>query len=440
MPERETPAGTMDDVDVVTRSVLTASRLLVGVSARSLAAVEERVTLPQFRMLVVLSTRGATKLVTLADLLRVAPSTAMRMVDRLIAAGLADRQANPGNRRETLLQLTEEGRRTVADVTARRRGAIAEIVERLTPTQRLALIEALAAFNEAGESLSLRPRTTRSRTRWGGRWMFLWLATPDARGWCFSACKPFCIMQGNREGSLPCCRIPAMRTVRACPAPGSAERSRAHQDGGVADEAGRGGTHAACTALRDRRGTAPDGASAQHGVGLTEFVGLPPLRLTAKGILAGCLAAVAIIGSTVAGAWYGITGLAAGEGGLVCAALLVLYLCGVRAGRALVGAVAVLAVGLALQTPQAAAGFVLAERGRPESVVVVSVEGASADAPGSGRYLCSVLDRDGVPMKLRIWRGCEQTTRPGDAITVVYDVEGRVPPRGAEGGGQPLTP
>ncbi|MFJ4790876.1 MarR family winged helix-turn-helix transcriptional regulator [Streptomyces sp. NPDC088794] len=150
MPEREAPNGAMDDVDVVTRSVLTASRLLVAVSARSLAAVEERVTLPQFRMLVVLSTRGATKLVTLADLLQVAPSTAMRMVDRLIAAGLADRQANPGNRRETLLQLTEEGRRTVADVTARRRSEIAVIVEKLRPTQRLALIEALAAFNEAG--------------------------------------------------------------------------------------------------------------------------------------------------------------------------------------------------------------------------------------------------------------------------------------------------
>ncbi|KOV65600.1 MarR family transcriptional regulator [Streptomyces sp. NRRL WC-3618] len=150
MPERKTPSGTMDDVDVVTREVLTASRLLVAVSARSLAEVEERVTLPQFRMLVVLSTRGATKLVTLADVLQVAPSTAMRMVDRLIAAGLADRQSNPDNRRETLLQLTDEGRRTVVDVTARRRAEIAAIVERLTPTQRLALMEALAAFNEAG--------------------------------------------------------------------------------------------------------------------------------------------------------------------------------------------------------------------------------------------------------------------------------------------------
>ncbi|MGW0712722.1 MarR family winged helix-turn-helix transcriptional regulator [Streptomyces sp. NPDC002643] len=140
----------MDDVDAVTRAVLTASRLLVAVSARSLAEVEERVTLPQFRMLVALSTRGATKLVVLADLLRVAPSTAMRMVDRLIAAGLADRQVNPDNRRETMLMLTEEGRRTVADVMARRRTEIAQIVERLDPGQRAALVDALTAFNEAG--------------------------------------------------------------------------------------------------------------------------------------------------------------------------------------------------------------------------------------------------------------------------------------------------
>ncbi|MGM9468981.1 MarR family winged helix-turn-helix transcriptional regulator [Streptomyces murinus] len=150
MPERKTPMGALDDVDAVTRAVLTASRLLVAVSARSLAAVEERVTLAQFRMLVVLATRGTTKLVELAELLQVAPSTAMRMVDRLIAAGLADRQPNPDNRRETLLRPTEEGRRIVADVTAGRRAEIAAIVERLRPTERLALIEALNAFNKAG--------------------------------------------------------------------------------------------------------------------------------------------------------------------------------------------------------------------------------------------------------------------------------------------------
>lgn len=150
MAEHEPPAGDMDDVDAVSRAVLTASRLLVAVSARSLAEVEERVTLPQFRMLVVLSTRGDTKLVTLADLLQVAPSTAMRMVDRLIAAGLAERHLNPDNRRETRLGLTEEGRRTVEDVMARRRAEIRGIVSRLAPEQRAALVEALNAFSEAG--------------------------------------------------------------------------------------------------------------------------------------------------------------------------------------------------------------------------------------------------------------------------------------------------
>ncbi|MEH0528897.1 MarR family transcriptional regulator [Streptomyces stelliscabiei] len=150
MTERDGPAGGVDDVDEVTRAVLTASRLLVAISARSLAAVEERVTLPQFRMLVVLSMRGATKLVVLADQLQVAPSTAMRMVDRLIAAGLADRRTNPGNRRETLLQLTDEGRRAVEDVMARRRTELATVVERLAPDQREALIGALTAFNTAG--------------------------------------------------------------------------------------------------------------------------------------------------------------------------------------------------------------------------------------------------------------------------------------------------
>ncbi len=150
MAEYEAVAGQFDDVDAVTRAVLTASRLLVAVSARSLAVVEEQVTLAQFRMLVVLSTRGETKLVTLAEMLQVAPSTAMRMVDRLIATGFADRRVNPGNRRETQLRLTEEGERIVEQVTAVRRREIALIVERMPECRRAALVAALDAFNEAG--------------------------------------------------------------------------------------------------------------------------------------------------------------------------------------------------------------------------------------------------------------------------------------------------
>ncbi|MBC2907630.1 hypothetical protein H4N64_40190 [Streptomyces sp. PSKA01] len=174
--------------------------------------------------------------------------------------------------------------------------------------------------------------------------------------------------------------------------------------------------------------------------GPAEFVGLPPWWLTAEGILAGCLGAGAIVGSAVAGAWYGVPGLGNGEGGLVCAAALVVYLCVVRAGRALVGIAAVLAGCLALQAPQAAVGVVLAERGRVESAVVTSVEGGPGAVSSTGRYLCSVTDRDGVPLKVRIWRGCGQTTRPGDTLAVVYDPQGHVSPRGVEAGGSRPEP
>ncbi|MEV6399107.1 MarR family transcriptional regulator [Streptomyces sp. NPDC051907] len=150
MNDRGHSPRAVDDVDAVTRAVLTASRLLVAVTARSLAAVEDRVTLAQLRLLVVLSTHGSAKLVVLADRLGVNPSTAMRMIDRLIAAGLADRQTNPDNRRETVLRLTDEGRALVEDVTERRRQEIAAIVERIAPEQRSALVDALTAFTEAG--------------------------------------------------------------------------------------------------------------------------------------------------------------------------------------------------------------------------------------------------------------------------------------------------
>ncbi|TYB41427.1 MarR family winged helix-turn-helix transcriptional regulator [Actinomadura chibensis] len=143
-------AGPGDDVDEVTSAVLTASRLLVAISVRSLAAVEDAVTPPQFRLLVVLSAQGPAKLVTLAGLLGVNPSTALRMVDRLAAAGLVDRRASPDSGREVRIQLTAAGRGLVDDVTARRRAGIAEIVARMPAGERRALVAALRAFTDAG--------------------------------------------------------------------------------------------------------------------------------------------------------------------------------------------------------------------------------------------------------------------------------------------------
>jgi DNA-binding MarR family transcriptional regulator len=138
------------DVDNVVAAVLTASRVLVAVNARSLASVEDTLTLPQFRMLVVLDSRGELSLSRLAEHLAVNPSTAMRMAERLTAVGFIARRSNPADRRTIRLALTEAGRRTVAEATTRRRVEIATIVAGIPVHQRAELIRALRNFASAG--------------------------------------------------------------------------------------------------------------------------------------------------------------------------------------------------------------------------------------------------------------------------------------------------
>lgn len=139
-----------DQVDAVTDAVLTVSRLLVAVSARSIAAVDESISLAQFRLLVVLHTKGEQKVTTLADALGVNPSTATRAIDRLLDRGLVDRHMNPQSRREMRISLTTAGRRVVRDVTRRRREEIAAIVERMPTTHQRGMVRALRAFSDAG--------------------------------------------------------------------------------------------------------------------------------------------------------------------------------------------------------------------------------------------------------------------------------------------------
>ncbi|RCW40792.1 DNA-binding MarR family transcriptional regulator [Halopolyspora algeriensis] len=148
MTEELPPSG--NEVDAITDAVLTASRLLVGVSAKSVAAVAGPISLPQFRLLVALSSRGPLKLVSLAELLGVNPSTATRTVDRLVGAGWAERNSNPESRREITVGLTGSGRDLVDRVTEYRRREIAAIVQRMPAHRREGLVEALQAFTEAG--------------------------------------------------------------------------------------------------------------------------------------------------------------------------------------------------------------------------------------------------------------------------------------------------
>lgn len=128
---------------------VTASRALLGIVARSVAPALEAVSLPQFRVLVVLSAQGPTRVGHLAEQFGVNPSTFSRSVDRMVAGGWVTRAENPDSRREVLLELTDDGRWLVESVTVRRRREIEAVLERMTAEDRAALISALTAFTTA---------------------------------------------------------------------------------------------------------------------------------------------------------------------------------------------------------------------------------------------------------------------------------------------------
>jgi DNA-binding MarR family transcriptional regulator len=132
-------------------AVLSASRVLVGIAARSLTGVEDEVTLAQYRTLVVLRARGPQSLLQLADELQVVPSTATRMCDRLVRKELIGRGEVEGNRREVELAVTKKGTAIVNVVTRRRRAEISRIVARMSESHRVELVEALQEFARAAD-------------------------------------------------------------------------------------------------------------------------------------------------------------------------------------------------------------------------------------------------------------------------------------------------
>lgn len=130
-------------------SALRASRALLAIVARSLAPVLEEVSLPQFRVLVLLETRGPTRVGSLAAQLDVHPSTFSRALDRLEAAGWVSRAASADSRREVLVTITPAGTRLVREVSAKRQTELDRVVAALPHGERDEVLRALALFADA---------------------------------------------------------------------------------------------------------------------------------------------------------------------------------------------------------------------------------------------------------------------------------------------------
>lgn len=137
----------MDETqDRATDAMLAVSRTMTAIVAKTLRDVAEDVSVPQLRVLVLLSSRGAMNLSAVAVQLDVNPSNASRTCDQLVAQGRVTRTVDPQDRRATMLDLTSDGAQFVAELLAARRRLLDAVVGRMGPDDQRLLAQGLEAF------------------------------------------------------------------------------------------------------------------------------------------------------------------------------------------------------------------------------------------------------------------------------------------------------
>ncbi len=107
----------------------------------------------QLRALQVVERDEGLNLGALADAMGLLLSSASRLTDRLIAAGMIDRTTSNIDRREVSLRLTADGRALLSDLREDRHRRLGQILARMAPASRIALVRGLREFARvAGKS------------------------------------------------------------------------------------------------------------------------------------------------------------------------------------------------------------------------------------------------------------------------------------------------
>ncbi|CAN5128880.1 hypothetical protein BH09ACT2_BH09ACT2_09890 [soil metagenome] len=140
-----------DDVE----AVLEAANVLLRVVAQSVIEVESVVSSPQLRILVLIANEGPQTLTAIAEELAVHASNATRTCDRLASRGLVIRVTSEKDRRFRRIDVTPEGEKLVTSVLARRRRAIAEVLDNLDDGLEAEALRALRVFAEAAGGVGI---------------------------------------------------------------------------------------------------------------------------------------------------------------------------------------------------------------------------------------------------------------------------------------------
>jgi DNA-binding MarR family transcriptional regulator len=135
-------------------SAIDAAGVLLGVAARSVQHVEDIVTSPQLRVLMLIELSGPQTLGGVAAELGVHASNATRTCDKLVQAKLISRREDTDDRRFVRLDLTRRGRQLVERVIDERRGAMAEVLDGLTENDLEAVTRGFRIFAAAAGNQS----------------------------------------------------------------------------------------------------------------------------------------------------------------------------------------------------------------------------------------------------------------------------------------------
>jgi DNA-binding MarR family transcriptional regulator len=142
--------------------------VLLEACERAVEEVGAAVPPVQLRALLVIDRAGSLNLSGLAGLLGASASAASRLCDRMAAAGLVSRDRAVVSRREVVVVPTESGRRLAEWVRARRRGALAGLLEGMSAGGRAALAFGLTELAEGdGARLAGEGRDTAGATGFG---------------------------------------------------------------------------------------------------------------------------------------------------------------------------------------------------------------------------------------------------------------------------------
>src|SRR5689334_8216938 len=129
--------------DSLVETLLALAPPLVGIGVRSVQVAGGGVTIPQYRVLVLLEDNGPLSVGMIALELGVNPSNATRLCDRLERLGLLTRNSAAHDRRSVLVEVTDAGREVVTSVTAYRRQEFVRVVNRLNGSNSEAVVRAL---------------------------------------------------------------------------------------------------------------------------------------------------------------------------------------------------------------------------------------------------------------------------------------------------------